>query len=270
MKFKQRKLFKKNSYFLILYIYHIVYPKSVRQLSTNGLSNGINKQRVRCSLCDSLLKASTAHRYLLMGKSAHDNLDKNITYGECCQRYLNETYESDKLHMLCPKCCHNLQQVYSLHKNAEELTEKIRHTWYKTKRLNRTRHSRFNLSKINENNLSSPLPTIVTDDNIIITIKEEFEQIPSDIKTPINQSQIAVSESVLANIPYDLPNTQHINNNLYSLKMSHQSIDNNHEIPNGLKIKPRVNLIDIDFEYIFIFIFILDAKTNTISIKNSK
>jgi hypothetical protein len=195
-----------------------------------------------------------------MGKFAHDNLNKDITYGECCQRYLNESYESDKCHMICPKCCQNLQQVYSLHKNAEQLTEKIRHTWHKTKRLNRTRHPRLNLSRFNENILSSPLPTIATDDNITITIKEELEidHIPSNIKTSMDQSPIPVSESVLANTPYDLSNNQRIhNNNLYSLKMSHQSIDNNHEIINGSKMKPSVNFIQIYFENILnLFLFL--------------
>jgi hypothetical protein len=271
MKFKQRKLLGKNKIVIVfVLIIHIVYPKSVRPLSTNNLSNGVNKHRVRCSLCDSLLKASTTHRYFLMGKSAHDNLDKDITYGECCQRYLNSTYELDKFHMICPKCCENLQQVYSLHKNAEELTEKLRHTWYKTKRLNRTRHSRFNLLRLNENISSSssspPLPTIATDDNITITVKEEveMEQIPSDIKTPI-----AVSESILANTPYDLSNNQRIHKNSYSSKMSHPSIDTNHEITNGSNMQPHVNFIDIYFIKYFDY-FILDSKTIPISIKNKK
>jgi hypothetical protein len=191
-----------------------------------------------------------------MGKSIHDNLDKNLTYGECCKQYLNGSYESDKLHMICPKCCHNLQQVYSLHKNAEELTEKIRHSWYKTKRLNRARHSRFNPSRINEMVSSSPIPTNPNDDNIIITIKEELEmeQIPSDIKTTIDPSPIAISESVLANTPYDLSNTQRIHNNFFQVKMPHQPNDNNHQIATGTKGKPRVRfkLYSVFFE-IFVF-----------------
>ncbi len=78
-----------------------MYPKSVRPLSTNNMINGVTKQRIRCSLCDSLLKASTSHRYLLTGKSIRDNLDKDITYGECCKRYLkNDAYESKKFVIL--------------------------------------------------------------------------------------------------------------------------------------------------------------------------
>ncbi|CAF3738499.1 unnamed protein product [Rotaria sp. Silwood1] len=231
MKYKQRKLIE-NFPFIKLYInIFLEYPKSVRQLSTNKISNYVNKQRIRCSLCDSLLKASTSHRYLLTGKSIHDNLDKNITYNECCQRYLNGTYESDKLQMICPKCCHDLQRVYSLHKDAEELTKKIHHTWCKTKRLNRTRHSHLTLISTNENLSSSPLPTTATDDNITIIVKEELdiEQVPSDIKTPIEQSPITVSETVLANTSYDLRNTQHIHNKINTLKASHQSNDNNNQ-----------------------------------------
>ena len=222
-------------------------PKSVRPVSTNSISNSANKQRVRCSLCDSLLKASTSHRYLLIGKSIHDSLDKNITYGEFCKRYLSESCDSNKFHMLCPKCCHNLQHIYSLHKDAEQLTEKIRHTCYKTKRLNRARHSHFTLSRTNENVSSSPLPIPATDDNIIITIKEELEIEPcsSDIKTTVQQSPITASESLLANIPHDLSNTQY---NLYSLKMLQQPIDHNHQVTNRSKAKPRVSLAYLHFE----------------------
>ncbi|CAF3215361.1 unnamed protein product [Rotaria sp. Silwood2] len=221
--------------------YKQLYPKSVRQLSTNKISNYVNKQRVRCSLCDSLLKASTSHRYLLTGKSIHDNLDKNITYNECCERYLNGTYESDKLQMICPKCCHDLQRVYSLHKDAEELTKKIHHTWCKTKRLNRARHSHLTLTSTTENISVSPLPTTATDDNITITVKEELDidQVPSEIKTPIEQSPIAVSETVLANTSYDLPNIQRIHNEIHALQLSHQPNHNKQEIINESKSKPR-------------------------------
>jgi hypothetical protein len=199
-----------------------------------------------------------------MGKSVHDNLEKNITYGECCERYLNGTYEPDKLHMICPKCCDNLQRVYSLHKDAEQLTEKIRHTWYKTKRLNRARHPRFNFSRTNEHTASSPLSTIATDDDIIITIKEELEveQIPSELKTTMEQSPIAVSESVLANTPFDLSNTQRIHNNFHTVKIPHQPIDNNHVTTNGSKAKPRVNLNHNYFSKVFIFYFRLKNKHN--------
>lgn len=233
----------------------LVYPKSVRPLSTNNLSNNVNKQRIRCSLCDSLLKSSTSHRYFLLGKSIHENLDQGITYGECCQRYLNENYQVEKFHMICPKCCQNLQEVYSLHKNAEELKEKLRQTLYKTKRLNRTHHSRVNFLRFNDNISSSPFPTMATDDNNIqITIKEEIdsEQIPIDLK----QSTIPVSETVIANTPCDLSNNQRIHNNSYALKMSHESIDNNHEITNGSKIKTHVDIFIGFFCFYFIIFFL--------------
>jgi hypothetical protein len=79
-----------------------------------------------------------------MGKSIHEKIIINnnktsITYAECYKRYLNETSISDKLHMICPKCCQQLQRVHSLHLDAEELTKKICCTLRKTKRLNRIR-----------------------------------------------------------------------------------------------------------------------------------
>ncbi len=196
-----------------------------------------------------------------MGKSAQENLDENLTYGECCQRYLNESYESDKLQMICPKCCQNLQQVYSLHKNAQELTEKIRHTWSKTKRLNRTRHARWNFSRTS----SSPsLPTIATDENPIITIKEEMQidQIPSNIKISTEQSSITVSESVLANTPYDLSNNQRIHQNSFLSKIPHQPIDNNHEMTNGMKTKSGVSGILLHCLNAFLLISRFQNKQN--------
>jgi hypothetical protein len=100
----------------------------------------------------------------------------------------------------------------------------------------------LNCLRSNENISSSPLATSATDENITITIKEELEteQIPSTANalTP-------VSESVLANTPYDLSNNQRIFNNSYTVKIPHQPVDNNHEITNGLNIKPRVRLIYI-------------------------
>ncbi|CAF3644519.1 unnamed protein product [Rotaria socialis] len=221
--------------------YKQLNPKSVRQLSTHKISYCADKHRVRCSLCDSLLKASTSHRYLLGGKSIHENLDKNITYNECCQRFLNGTYESDKLKMICLKCCQDLQRVYTLHKDAEDLTTKIRHTWHKTKRLNRARHFNLKFPTINENASSYPLPTTATDDNITITIKEELdiEQVPDEIKLPMERSPIAVSETVLANTPYDLSNAQSIHNKIHLLKVTHPLYDKNNEIIDSSKSKPR-------------------------------
>ncbi|CAF3684565.1 unnamed protein product [Adineta steineri] len=217
-------------------------PKSVRPLSTNSTSNSVNKQRARCSLCDSLLKSSTNHRYFLTGKSAHDNLDKDITYGECCKRYLNGVYESDKLQMICLKCCQNLQKINSLYKDAEELKEKIRHTWHKTKRLNRARHSRSTSSRINENESSSPsFPTIATDNNIIISIKKELDvdEVPSEIKVTEEQPSSTISKTV-AKSSYDLPNNQSTNKKLNSLSIPHQLSDMNHDRINVPKAKSRI------------------------------
>ena len=56
--------------------------------------------------------------------------------------------------MICPKCSHNVQQIYSLHLDADELKNKMRRTLYKTKRLNKIRSSK-------------------SDDITIIAIKEE-------------------------------------------------------------------------------------------------
>ncbi|CAF0895144.1 unnamed protein product [Rotaria sordida] len=149
--------------------YKQLYPKSAR--STESSMN-INHQRKRCLLCDSLLKS---HRYLLMGKSIQESIiinnNKTITYAECCQKYLKKTNGFNKLHIICLKCCDNLQHLHSLHLDAEELTKKLRQTSFKTKRLNHIRHSH---SKIDTN----------------IEIKEE------------SLSVELVSESVISNNPY--------------------------------------------------------------------
>ena len=85
------------------------------------------------------------HRYLLMGKSIHEpvmiNNKKSISYAECCQQYLNETSASDKLQIICFKCCDNLQRLHSMHLDAAELTKKLCRNFSKTKRLNRIRRS---------------------------------------------------------------------------------------------------------------------------------
>lgn len=229
----------------------------MRQLSATKISYSTNKNRVRCSLCDSLLKASTAHRYLLAGKSIHDHLDKDITYNDCCQRYLNGTYELNKLKMICLKCCQDLQQINSLYKNAEELKQKIRNTWKKTKRLNRARHSGLNFSTINENISSSPLPTVANDDNMNITVKEEvdIEEIPATIEIPVEQSPIAISETVLKNNQYDLSNTQVMHTDIHPLNLSHPFSGNHHEeIEDSIK-KPRVCLININANLNFDLLF---------------
>ncbi|UJR31763.1 hypothetical protein I4U23_019241 [Adineta vaga] len=214
-----------------------LYPKSVRPLSTNSSSsNNVNKPRVRCSLCDALLKASSNHRYLLSGKSAHDNLDKDLTYGQSFQRYLNTSDELDKLHMICLTCCQKLQRIHSIHKDAEQLTQKIRHSWYKTKRLNRTRHSRVTLSRINDSLSSCPLPTTATDIKMIISVKEELdtEDVPAIMTSSVEHVPITISNSVNANVPYDLSNKQQrIQPPILSLKIPHQTFDNHHAITNG-------------------------------------
>jgi hypothetical protein len=178
-----------------------------------------------------------------MGKSAQDNLDKDITYGECCQRYLTESCEFDRLQMICPRCCQNLQQVYSLHKNAEELIEKIRHSWTKTKRLNRTRHLRSN-----GNLPTSPFSTSTSNDTLPVIIKEEIEieQTP-----PKEQESIPTSDSVLENIPYDLSSNQNKFSTSYTVRVTHQPMENNHEMATGLKPKARVRLI--------YYLYILDS-----------
>jgi hypothetical protein len=98
-----------------------------------------------------------------MGKSIHEpiiiNNTKSITYAECCQRYLNETSLSDKLHIICMKCCDNLQRVHLLHLDAENLTKKICRTFYKTKRLNRIRHTYSKNIEIKEEPLPASDPT---------------------------------------------------------------------------------------------------------------
>ena len=158
-----------------------------------------------------------------MGKSVHDQFDGEMTYGECCQQYLTVNSQLEKLQMLCPKCCQNLQQVHALHKNAEELTKKIRHTWLKTKRLNRTRHSRSNPVRFNDHTHSPTLLINAIDENRIVNVKEEhdIERIPSK-----EHSTITVSDSVLTNVPYDLSNNnQRLYQKIQVVKIPHQSID---------------------------------------------
>ncbi len=116
----------------IIYILFIVCPKSIR--------SNESKENKRCSLCDSLLKTQ---RYLSIGKSIQDSIiinnRKTITYAECCKKYLNDKCITDKLNIICLKCCDNLKHIHSLHLSAQELTKKLRRICYKTKRLNRIR-----------------------------------------------------------------------------------------------------------------------------------
>lgn len=257
MKFKQRKIriYEGSSSSNPSFDF-AEFPRSVRPSSSNHLSNGVNnKHRVRCSLCDSLLKASTTHRYLLMGKSVHDQFEGEMTYGECCQRYLTVNSQIEKLQMICPKCCQNLQKVHSLHKNAEELTERIRHTWSKTKRLNRTRHTRLNCYTI-----PSPFSANTTDENVMVNIKEErniIEQIPSKEHLTIN-----VPESVLANVPCDLSNNkQRVYPIRHGVRIPHQPIENDPT----LKTKIRVREIHPSFVKMIIWDLGTEADTNFIN-----
>ncbi|CAF1299143.1 unnamed protein product [Adineta ricciae] len=214
-----------------------LYPKSVRPSSTNSCSSSnATKHRVRCSLCDALLKASSTHRYLLSGKSVHDSLDQGVTYGECCRRYLSESCDLNKLHMICPKCCQNLQRIHLLYKDAEQLKQSIQHTWCKTKRLNRARHSHVNYSRIQDGISSSPLPTIATDTEMIISVKEEpdAEDLSVIVKSSLEKIPFNVSKNVVANISHDLSNKtqQHTFQNELSMKIP-QSVDRNHNFTNG-------------------------------------
>jgi hypothetical protein len=150
------------------------------------------------------LKASTTHRYLLGGKSVHDKLNPTMTYGECCQRYLNVINDNIELHMICPKCCHDLQQIYALHHDAEQLIEKIRHTWHKTKRLNRARDKNVNMP-INHQKISqSSISTKATSENFLIAVKEEV--ILDDNTVPVKpnheSSMITAANVTLADIPH--------------------------------------------------------------------
>jgi len=122
-----------------------------------------------------------------MGKSIDEkmiiNNSKSITYAECCKKYLNDIYQPEKLNMICLKCSHNLQNIHSLHLNAEELTKNIRRTLHKTKRLNRIRSSNMN-------------------DITIIGIKEEPSSTESVVskKNYINQTNDRINH---VNNPFD-------------------------------------------------------------------
>ena len=238
---------KQNLIYFLYISYILVYPKSVRPSSTNSCSSSnATKHRVRCSLCDALLKASSTHRYLLSGKSVHDSLEQGVTYGECCQRYLSESCDLNKLHMICPKCCQNLQRIHSLYKDAEQLKQSIQHTWCKTKRLNRARHSRVNYSRMQDDISSSSLPTIAIDTDMIISVKEEpnTEDLSVIMKQSLEKIPIRVSKSIMANIPHDLSNKtqQHTHQNELSTKIP-QTVDRNQSYINEI---PSVCLIFLD------------------------
>ncbi|CAF0888210.1 unnamed protein product [Adineta steineri] len=162
--------------------YKQLCPKSLRS------NKSFSKLHKRCSLCDCLLK--TQH-YLTIGKSIHDsviiNNNKTITYAECCQRYLNDKSLSDQSHIICSKCCNNLQNLHSLHVNAEELTNKIHRTCYKTKRLNRIRQS-YSINRMNREIKEEPKSLSDTNKHI-----ETTSNIPS-INSAFIPSQIFSNE----------------------------------------------------------------------------
>ena len=189
-----------------------VCPKSVRPVAPLNLSARAPRTRVRCSLCNGLLKASNAHRYLLMGKSVQEKLPQStMTYAECCERHLLGTYEQSKLQMICPKCSLDLQRVESLHRDADELTERIRQSCRKTKRLNQPQPFRSLISRLVENSSSpSPLSSTVTDDNLPISVKEELEydDETAEIKGNADQTLVPVSDTVTTNMPFDLSKSQ--------------------------------------------------------------
>jgi hypothetical protein len=171
--------------------YKQLCPKSARS------NQSPYKQRHRCSLCDSLLKPSSSYRYLFMGKSIHEpmviNNSKTITYAECCKQYFNELNHVDQLTMICIKCSHHLQRIYSLHNDADELTKQMRQTLSKTKRLNRIRSSN-------------------SDDITIIAVKNEPAMIPKPIEPVHYRSNIASANSAFVPIRTSNGNFYPMNN----------------------------------------------------------
>lgn len=97
----------------------------------------------RCSLCDSLLKSSSTHRYFSTGKSIHERMKVNnhpsITYAKCCEKYLRAIKQVDQLTMICLKCSEHLQRIHSWHVDAQILSKQMCRTFSKTKRLKRLR-----------------------------------------------------------------------------------------------------------------------------------
>ncbi|UJR14919.1 hypothetical protein I4U23_001902 [Adineta vaga] len=209
--------------------YKQLYPKSLR---TNHL---FHKQHQRCSLCDRLLKIQ---RYMTIGKSIHESIvinnQKTITYGECCQRYLKEKSLMNKLHIICLKCCNNLQHVYSLHLDAEELTEKLRRTCYKTKRLQRIRHSssktETNIEIKVEPSLTNHIPTSAT----IPSIHSAF--IPAQIFPNENECNQQFLYHHKMNNSSTLPYAQFLIDSPIATNLSHH--DNNQHNSNSEQISP--------------------------------
>lgn len=141
-------------------------PKSVRPLNKSSSIHRTQKQRVRCSICHSLLKPSATHRFVLLGKSIQEKLDENFTYADCCRRYFDENYQNDQNQMLCPNCCHDLQRIHSFYSDANRLIEKLKRTWNKTKCLNRNSTKRLT-------NVRSSLSFPMVEEKSSVPIKQE-------------------------------------------------------------------------------------------------
>ena len=165
-----------------------------------------------------------------MGKSIHDYLDKNVTYDECCRRYLNQKCESNKNQIVCPKCCDSLQRIYSLNKDAEQLTEKIRKKWYKTKRLNRARYSQLRFPIVNEHSSLHTLsrtPINNSIDDMSVKDKLEIDQISLDrSSTSAEDLSNIVYKNILTNTPFDSFNNRHSTNNTSLCEIVDQSSKN--------------------------------------------
>ncbi len=95
------------------------------------------------------------------------NNHKTLTYAECCKKYFDEISQSDQCNLICLKCSQNLQRIYSLHLDAEELKKKMRRTLCKTKRLNRIRSSNIDAIAIKQEPSVIPKPkeSIISNNN---------------------------------------------------------------------------------------------------------
>ena len=149
----------------------------------------------RCSLCDALLKSSSSHRYLLVGKSMHETMKvqnhPSITYGECCAKYLHHIDDVDQLTTICLKCSENLHRIHSWHLDAQALAKQMCQTFTKTKPLKRLR--------------TSPPSGGVS----IVDIKQEQSTLPAPIES-VGSSQISstcLSSSNSAFVPVESSTT---------------------------------------------------------------
>ncbi|CAF0939444.1 unnamed protein product [Didymodactylos carnosus] len=113
---------------------------------------------VRCSICDTLIKARY-NRFTINGKTLNDVLpgneldSKHLTYGECYEKYaslfrlLSPTEaekdddiidESNKT-LICTKCCEKLQLAHEALTKFTSVLAYVERVHNKTKRLNKTR-----------------------------------------------------------------------------------------------------------------------------------